>query len=115
MRQPQQRKQSRSALSRPAARYRPRLENLEDRTLMAVDILGSVAPQDALQTLFAPESARLPIHATHLGTEYRLLQFALDGQNFNQAVTFNLAPTDPNSTADAGLGLYDADGNALGL
>jgi hypothetical protein len=99
--------------SRRPARRRPWLETLEDRTLLSVTVPAAVDPSQATQALFGTDMTRQEIVASHLGTENRLFQFALDGQSFNQAAEFDLAPTDPNSTADGALGVFDSDGNLL--
>src|SRR6266849_7402043 len=99
-----------SAAARRPAHYRPLIEVLEDRMLLSAGVPLSIVPSAASQTLFGSDLSRKVIDP---GSPTRLFEFALDGQAAQDAVTFNLAPGSQNSTTDAGLGLYDSDGNQL--
>jgi hypothetical protein len=100
---------------RPGGRRWPRLclEELEDRTLLSFPSLPPFDPNHLTQTLLAPDATQLSITAGQTGTVSRFEQFALNGQSGTVSARFDLAPADPNSTAEGALALYDGSGNLL--
>src|SRR5262245_29755261 len=89
---------------------RPAFDALEDRTLLSVNIPQTVAPFLANQALFAPSSSLTLIDP---GPSTQLYRFVTDGQSPSVSASFSLKAATAGSSVDAGLALYDSNGNQI--
>src|SRR3954467_3300895 len=106
---------TRQAGYRAAARTRALTESLEPRLLLAAQISSAmqqrIDPSIAEQALFANGTSQFRVASPLTGVGATYYRFATDAPK-PIVGTFSIAP-EVASPADAGLALYDGDGNLL--